>query len=68
MEQADVPYVNSINLTPPDKKEIDWDITIDSFIERAVDSDLDNILLPIYRYTILESIMKYNIGTIIHEC
>ena len=67
--EADVPnYGVNINMTPPDKMEVDWGMTLDSIRNRAIDKEEDNILLPIYRYSKLANVMEYHIGTIIHEC
>lgn len=60
-------YSENINLTPLNKKEVNWDMTLDSIRDRAIEKEEENILLPIYRYANLLPIMHYHLGTITHE-
>jgi len=61
-------YSQNVNLTPSNKREINWDATIEAIKDRAIQKEEENILLPIYRYSKLVDIMGYHLGTIIHEC
>ena len=64
MKQEDVPKAESINMTPPDKDELDWTSTLMFMINKAEDNSIE---APFQEYPELAANMKFIVGTFIHE-
>ena len=64
MTQDELPKVDSINITPVDKNELDWTSTIMYLINQSEDGSVD---APCKNYPELERTMKYIVGSFIHE-
>ena len=64
MKQEDIPKVESINMTPPDKDELDWTSTLMFMINKSENSSIE---APFQQYPELETNMKFIVGTFIHE-
>lgn len=64
MKQKDVPRVESINITPSEEREVEWNDVIMTLIDKEEDG---KVLVPAKYYNELELHMKYVIGNFVHE-
>lgn len=64
MEQEDIPKVNSINLTPPDKRELDWTSNLLLLINKSEDGQVE---IPGTFHERLHDRCSYNACGFIHH-
>lgn len=58
--------IESINLTPSTKREVDWDDVLIDLARKAHEADNVNIILPIHSYPQLVPHTIYEVGKYIH--
>lgn len=63
MKQDDIPKVDSINITPPDTDELDWEANLMYQINKSPDG---SVLLPANQYDELTRCLKYTVTSFIH--
>lgn len=64
MKQDDVPKINSLNITPEDQKELDWDSYIMYRINKSEDG---TIMGPMLQYDELHTRLIYIVPSFIHD-